>query len=87
MGPNSALSQCTVCYIEEDSTSLVLQATSGDDVTLTSRSTIPVAKELWRKGNTTIDGYFTLENSDFSRFLTAVDMTTDTFKISGEISF
>ena len=74
-------------YIEEDSTSLVLQATSGDEVNPSSKVTIPVAKQLWRKGNTTIDDYFTLENFFFSRFLTAVDMTTDEFNISGKTSF
>ena len=84
ISPNSTLGQY---YIEEDTTSLVLQAASGDDVKPTSKSSIPVARQLWRKGNTTVDGYFTLENSEYSRFLTAVDMTTDKFNISGKTSF
>ena len=49
ISPNSTLGQY---YIEEDTTSLVLQAASGDDVKPTSKSTIPVARQLWRKGNT-----------------------------------
>ena len=76
-------------YIEDDSTKEVLQATSGNEVKLATKVTLPgKQKQLWKKGNPNIENYFTIENTGFSRFLTVNDTeTVYQFKIEGKIMY
>ena len=78
----------TMYYIEDDSTKMVLQATSGNKVKLATKFTLPGVGQLWKKGYPNIENYFTLKNSDFSRFLTANDTENlmYLFEIKGKIS-
>ena len=71
-------------YIEDDSTRKVLQATSGNKVKLATKVTLPGSGQLWKKGNPNIKNYYTLKNSDFSKFLTAKN--TEEFEIKGKMS-
>ena len=78
-------------YIEDDSTKEVLQATSGNEVKLATKVTLPGKQkipQLWKKGNPNIENYFTIENTGFSRFLTVNDTeTVYQFKIEGKIMY
>ena len=74
--------QADFFYIEDDSTKKVLQATSGNKVKLAKKVTLPGSGQLWKKGNPNIEKYYTLKNSDFSRFLTAKD--TEEFEIKSK---
>ena len=73
----------SLIYIEKGQK--VLQATSGNKVKLATKVTLPGSGQLWKKGNPNIEGYYTLKNSDFSRFLTAKD--TEKFRIKGKIKY
>ena len=78
----------TFFYIENNSTKKVLQATSGNKVKNATKVTLPGGGQLWKKGYPNIEDYFTLKNSDFSRFLTANDTENlmYLFEIKGKIS-
>ena len=70
----------SLIYIEKGQK--VLQATSGNKVKLAKKVTLPGSGQLWKKGNPNIEKYYTLKNSDFSRFLTAKD--TEEFEIKSK---
>ena len=74
----------SLLYIEDVSTRKVLQAISGNRVKLATKVTLPGSGQLWKKGNPNIKNYYTLKNSDFSKFLTAKN--TEEFEIKGKMS-
>ena len=57
-------------YIENDATNKVLGLTN--DSIVSWEDYVGNATQLWIKGETTVEGYFTLENSGVPKFLTAV---------------
>ena len=71
-------------YIENSSKTKVLGAVGDGEVILEDLEE-DKAEQLWKKGESNAEGYFTLENSKVPKIMTAV--SPDSLEIKGNINF
>ena len=70
--------------IKNTSTTKVLEADTSDGKVIQKDFVKDKAEQLWKKGEPDAEGYFTLENSGVSKFLTAI--TESGLQIKGNIT-
>ena len=70
-------------YIENISKTKVLEATNDGEVILEDLKE-DIAEQLWKKGAPDADGFFTLENSNVPKVLTAI--SSSGLQIKGNIT-